>query len=126
MAGEKILIVDDEPDLIYLLSFDVKKRGYQVVTASNGEEGLAKALAEKPDLILFDIKMPKMDGFTFVRHLRKNSEMRSIPLVALTSYEPMREMFEIEGVSEYFVKSAAVDGLFEAIARLLSDKQRNS
>lgn len=120
MAGGKILIVDDEADFAQLLAFDLKKRGYQVATASNGEEGLAKIKTEKPGLVLFDIKMPKMDGYTFVKAVRKDPATAALPMMALTSYEPMRDMFEMEGVNGYFVKAARMDGLFEAIAKHLN------
>ena len=118
MAGGKILIVDDEIDFAQLLVFDIKKRGYEVITATNGEEGLAKIRSEKPRLIIFDIKMPKMDGYTFVKHIKKDPELSSIPLIALTSYD-MKDMFEIEGVRDYFLKSPKMDSLFDTIARYL-------
>jgi CheY-like chemotaxis protein len=119
MAGKKILLVDDDQDFAQLLEFDFKKRGYQVVTANNGEEGLAKAAAEKPNLIILDIKMPKMDGYTFVRRLKKDAETKDVPLVVLTSYEPMKDMFQLEGVSDYFVKSANMDNLMKTVEKYL-------
>ncbi len=122
MAGEKILLIDDETDFIQLLALDIKKKGYQVVTAGNGEEGLEKARSEKPDVIIFDIKMPKMDGYTFVRYIRKDPDLSPIPLIALTSYD-MRDVFEMEGVNDYFLKSEKVDVLFEAIARCCSERK---
>ncbi|MBI4115535.1 MAG: response regulator [Candidatus Omnitrophica bacterium] len=119
MAKRKILVVDDEPDFVKLLAFDLKKQGYEVVTAGDGEEGLEKIGSENPDLVIFDIKMPKMEGYTFVRNLRKNAERSSIPLIALTGYDSMRDMFEIEGVKEYFIKSTQTDSLLQAIKRYL-------
>ncbi|MBI4550574.1 MAG: response regulator [Candidatus Omnitrophica bacterium] len=118
MTQKRILLVDDEPDLAQLLAYDLKKRGYAVILARDGEEGLAKAQAEKPDLIIFDIKMPKIDGYTFVKTLRKASALAGTPLIALTSYD-MKDMFEIEGVKDYFLKAPKMDGLFEALARHL-------
>ncbi|MDP3920277.1 MAG: response regulator [Candidatus Omnitrophota bacterium] len=119
MAGNKILVVDDDQDFVQLLEFDLKKKGYTVVTALNGEEGLEKVAQEKPELIMCDIKMPKMDGYTFVRRLKKEPETKDIPLIILTSYEPMKDMFELEGVKDYFVKSVNMDGLFETIEKNL-------
>lgn len=119
MAGKKILIVDDEPDFAQLLVFDMKKRGFDVATAANGEEGLRKIAEIKPDLIVFDIKMPKMDGYSFVKNVKKDPEMKNVPMIALTSFEPMREMFEMEGVNDYFVKSARMEALFTAINKHL-------
>lgn len=119
MSGKKILLVDDDQDFAQLLEFDFKKRGYQVVTANNGEDGLSKAVSEKPNLIILDIKMPKMDGYTFVRRLKKDAETKDLPLVVLTSYEPMKDMFQLEGVSDYFVKSANMDNLIKTVEKHL-------
>ena len=116
MAG-KILFVDDDQDFLQLLEYDFKKKGYQVITAPNGEEGLAIAASQKPALIILDIKMPKMDGYTFVRRLKKDSDMKDIPLIVLTSYEPMKDMFQLEGVSDYFVKSANMENLIKAVEK---------
>lgn len=123
MAGEKILIVDDEPDFSQLLLFDLKKRGYEIVTALNGEEGLTKVESEKPRLIIFDIKMPKMDGYTFAKQVKRRPEFSGIPMIALSSYD-MRDLFEIEGVVDYFVKGTKLDSLFDTVDRYLSPGER--
>lgn len=122
MSGNKVLVVDDDHDFSQLLAFDLKKRGYVVVSAGNGEEGLEKVKSEKPDLIVLDIKMPKMDGYTFVRRLKKDEENKDIPVVVLTSYEPMKDMFQLEGVKDYFVKSVDMHGLMAAIDSYLKDE----
>lgn len=119
MPGNKILVVDDDQDFLQLLEFDLKKHGYQVITAPDGEEGLKKAKLDKPELILLDIKMPKMDGYTFVRRLKKEADTRTIPLIVLTSYEPMKDMFKLEGVEDYFVKSVNMEGLVKTIEKNL-------
>ena len=120
MAAQKILIVDDDPDFKQLLIFDLKREGYETVTAANGEEGLAKVNSEKPNLIILDIKMPKVDGYTFVRRLNKECEIKDIPIIVLTSYEPMKEMFKLEGVKDYFVKSADMRTLMAAVKKYSS------
>ena len=126
MAGEKILLVDDDRDFSQLLEFDLKKKGYQVARAFNGEEGLEKMKTEKPALIVLDIKMPKMDGYTFVRRIKKEPENKDTPLIVLTSYEPMKDMFQLEGVSDYFVKSANMEGLLKAIGKYLNPEKKSS
>ena len=78
MAGSKILLIDDDQDFVQLLEYDLKKHGYQVTPASNGEEGLDKLKTDKPELIILDIKMPKMDGYTFVRRVKKDSDTYSL------------------------------------------------
>jgi CheY-like chemotaxis protein len=119
MSHQKILVVDDDPDFVQLLEFDLKKHGYNVVTALNGQEGLDKVKSEGPDLIMLDIKMPKVDGYTFVRHLKKDGGTKEIPVIVLTSYEPMKDMFQLEGVKDYFVKSANMEGLLKTIEKHL-------
>jgi DNA-binding response OmpR family regulator len=119
----KLLLVDDDVDFAQLMEFDLKKHGYEVVVAHNGEEGLDKALAENPALIMLDIKMPKMDGYTFVRRLKKNASTKDIPLIVLTSYEPMKDMFQLEGVQDYVVKSVNMESLLASIERNLKRTQ---
>jgi len=77
----KILTVDDEPDVRRLIQVKLKKAGFEVVTAVDGEDGVAQALAENPDLILMDVMMPKMDGYTAVEKIK--SEMDPAPLVLM-------------------------------------------
>lgn len=126
MSNQKILVVDDDQDFRQLIVFDLKKRGYNVVTASDGEEGLQKVTTEKPNLVLVDIKMPKMDGFTFVRKLKKEEGMERLPVIVLTSFEPMKDMFKMEGVGDYFVKSANMEGLAKTIETHLKGKDPSS
>ena len=124
MPGEKILLVDDDQDFAQLLEFDLRKKGYNVARAGNGEEGLEKVKTENPALIILDIKMPKMDGYTFVRRLKKEPDSKGIPVIVLTSYEPMKDMFQLEGVSDYFVKSANMEALLKVVEKYLkSDKK---
>lgn len=125
MSVYKILIVDDEPDLARLLAIALRKKGYETVLAGNGEEGLAKIKSERPHLVIFDIKMPRMDGYTFVRAVRKDAESAAIPLIALTSYD-MKDIFAMEGVNHYFMKAVQMDDLFLALEKLLPAKQEAS
>ncbi len=115
----KIMVVDDDPDFLETIKYDLEKEGYQVVLVLSGEEGLKKIPLENPHLILVDIKMPRMDGYTFVRHLKKDEDMSKIPVIVLTSYEPMKEIFEQEGVTDYFVKSVNTGSLFQTIRKRL-------
>jgi len=81
----KILIVDDEPDIIQFIEYNLKKEGFQVVSAANGIEGLEKAKAEMPDLILMDIMMPEMDGVEVCRNLRMNPDFNNTVIAFLTA-----------------------------------------
>ena len=122
MIGDVILVIDDDTDFSELLEIALKHRKYEVVTEKNGEEGLKKAELIHPRLILLDIKMPKMDGFTFVQHLKKNDKIKDIPVIILTGFEPMRDMFQLEGVAGYFVKTSDKKILFQALEKLLERK----
>lgn len=72
MSKNKILLVDDEPDILEFLSYNLRKEGYEVETAVNGVEGVRKAKIIKPDLILLDIMMPEMDGIEACNQIKKN------------------------------------------------------
>lgn len=87
MEDKKILIVDDEPDILEILSYNLKKEGFQVETASNGEEGLKKAKANLPDLIILDIMMPQMDGVEVCRNIRSQKEFDNTLIAFLTARE---------------------------------------
>ena len=81
----KILVVDDEAELVEMLRMRLEANGYEVVTAYDGEDGLAQAEKEKPDLILLDIMMPKMDGLVVLSRLKSNLETNFIPVIMLTA-----------------------------------------
>ncbi len=92
---QKILIVDDEPDIRELIEYNLKKEGYQVYTASNGQEGVTEAKRVLPDLIILDIMMPKMDGIEACRILRTMNEFKNTFMVFLTARS--EEYSEIAG-----------------------------
>jgi len=83
----KILVVDDEPDILDFLRYNLVKEGYHVVTASNGEEGVLMAQQEKPGLVILDIMMPKMDGVEVCRNLRSKPEFDKTLIIFLTARE---------------------------------------
>ncbi|MEX0806270.1 MAG: response regulator [Candidatus Binatia bacterium] len=82
---KKVLIVEDHPDMRELLSWQIELMGYVPISAKHGKEGLEKAIAEKPELILMDIMMPGMDGWEAARTLRANPETKDIPILAATA-----------------------------------------
>lgn len=87
MEGKKILIVDDEPDILEILSYNLRKEGYLVETANNGEEGLKKAAEVMPDLIILDIMMPQMDGVEVCRNIRNQRAFDNTLIAFLTARE---------------------------------------
>ena len=82
----RILIIEDNEHNLYLETFILQKNGHQVIQARNGEAGIALAAQMAPDLILLDIQLPGMDGYTVAQHLRKNPRIANIPIIAVTSY----------------------------------------
>src|SRR5688500_3812126 len=84
-TDQKILLVDDEPDILEFLSYNLKKEGYQVYTAGTGEEGIALAKKELPHLVLLDVMMPGVDGIEVCRELRAAPGMDSVVIAFLTA-----------------------------------------
>lgn len=82
---KKILIIDDEPDILEFLSYNFRKNHFSVFTATDGREGLEKIQHEKPELIISDILMPRMDGIEMCNEIKKTDEFREIPLIFLTA-----------------------------------------
>src|ERR1035437_4633893 len=124
----KILIVDDEPDILEFLSYNLKKEGYLVFTASNGEKALEKAKEFLPHLILLDVMMPKMDGMATFEELKKIPELESCIIAFLTARS--EEYSEIAGFSvgadDYITKPIRPKVLIARIQALLkrfSNKQ---
>jgi two-component system alkaline phosphatase synthesis response regulator PhoP len=100
----KILLVDDDVDLVKVMSGALESKAYEVIVAYNGREGLERARKEKPDLVVLDILMPIADGFTFASEFRKDPSLAKIPVLALTSFsESLGQPFPFE-VTEYIVK----------------------
>lgn len=102
---KKILVVDDEQDIVELLKYNLTKEGYAVLTARNGEEALEK-VKSKPDLLLLDVMMPQMDGHEVVRRLKRNVATANIPLIFLTAKGmELDEVVGLElGAEDYLVK----------------------
>lgn len=84
MSKEKILVVDDNPDMVEVISEIFIHRGFQVVTAGNGQEALAKVYQERPDLVLLDVMMPMLDGYEICRTLKSVEETKNIPVIFAT------------------------------------------
>ena len=82
----KILIIDDDPDFVEATKLVLESKPYEVITAADGSEGIAKAKKEKPDLIILDIIMPVKDGFNAAEELKKDPELKKTPVIMLTSF----------------------------------------
>ncbi len=102
----KILVIDDEPEILELTGKFLRNHGYKVFTALDAKEGLDKVNREKPDLILLDIIMPHKDGFTLLRELQANDSTRQIPVIILSAKGESKSIIEAQqlGALDYFIK----------------------
>lgn len=118
MAQEKVLVVEDDREIVKLLKYNLEKQGYRVLVAGDGEAGLALARKEKPELVLLDAMMPKLDGFEMLKLLRKES---SAPVLMLTARrEEMDRVLGLElGADDYVVKPFGVRELLARVKALL-------
>lgn len=121
---ERILIVDDDPWILRMISALLDKRGYEVITASDGEEGLEKAVRVRPDLLITDVMMPKMDGWELVRALRARAELAFTPvlfLTALSSEDDRIRGFRL-GADDYLPKPFRFEELDLRVQKALERK----
>jgi DNA-binding response OmpR family regulator len=118
----KILIAEDEPDIRELVAFTLRFAGHEVVAASNGEEAVQLATREFPDLILMDVRMPRMTGYDACRVLKANLELKDIPVVFLSAKGQDAEIQTgLEaGAEEYLLKPFAPDQLTDRVRAILS------
>ena len=117
---KKILLIDDDPEILELTKERLLANDREVVTASNGDDGHRLALAEKPDLIIVDIKMPGLDGYSLVKNLKHEEDAKNIPVIVLTAFPNMRELFAVEGVRNYLVKPFKAEELLQKVEDCLS------
>ncbi len=122
MNKPRLLIVDDDPRYLELLKFTFDGSGIEVVSISDPQEVLAKAISEKPDLIISDISMPELDGFSLALALRANPATSAIPLMFLTARGQHMDRYEghLVGAVEYLTKPFSPVDLVETVERLLT------
>ena len=121
MAKLKILAVDDEPNILLSLEFILEEEGYDVYTARDGDEALEVARAERPDLILLDVAMPRKDGYEVCRPLREHPDLSSVKVVMLTAKgQPLEKKKGAEvGADLYVTKPFGAAELLEKIRAVL-------
>lgn len=121
MRKFKILVIDDEPIIHDIVSFMVKSRGYKVMSSPNGEDGLAKARDESPDLILLDIMMPGMRGHDVCMRLKSDRDTKRIPIVMITGESDRNAILKAReiGADDYIVKPFTLATLTERMDKYL-------
>jgi len=123
MASRKILLVDDSETVLQMEQMILAKSSYELILARDGEEGVAKALATQPDLILMDVVMPKMNGFEAMKQLSEKAQTRSVPIVMVTSKaeaESMEAGYQ-NGCSDYIIKPIDQLELMMKVKNLLGE-----
>jgi twitching motility two-component system response regulator PilH len=118
MPAKKVLIVDDSPTDRHFLTATLTSKGYQCVTAENGEQGIAMSKAERPDLILMDVVMPGIDGYKATRTITRDEATKHIPVILCTSknQETDRVWGLRQGAKEFLVKPVDARELIAAVA----------
>jgi DNA-binding response OmpR family regulator len=121
----KILVVDDEPNIVQTLQDRLEMNEYQVVTAGNGREGLEKVEQEKPDVILLDVIMPIMDGHEMLEMLRKQPGGRDVSVIMLTARSQTQDIARANacGIDDYIVKPFDLSELLEKIESVVEQRK---
>ena len=125
---EKVLIIEDHPDMRELLTWQIELMGYLPIAARRGKDGVEKALSEKPKLIIMDIMMPGMDGWQATREIRANAETKNIPILAATALFRDADLKSCidAGCDGYIVKPFTFQELQGKVRELIPAADRNS
>ncbi len=124
MSKRRILIVEDNMDTYELVRFILEKNGFDTFLAMNGRDGFHAASKQKPDLIIMDLSMPEMDGWTATRLIKSNDQTSSIPLIALTAHvlPGDRQRAMDSGCDDYITKPMDLRELVEAVERWVGNR----
>ena len=117
----KILYVEDNPDNVYMLTRRLKKKGFELIIAGDGQEGIDKAIEENPDLILMDLSLPTMDGWTATAKIKKIEKVKDIPIIALSAHAmpEHRDRALKAGCSDYDTKPVDIKRLLNKMGQYI-------
>jgi DNA-binding response OmpR family regulator len=122
----RVLVVDDDPDILSLMEEALSFHGYQVDTASHGQAALDRIGEVRPDLMLLDIRMPEMDGYDVIRHLKADQATRDIPIVVITASPVDKERDRVRvlgmGADQYVTKPLSIEGLILEIKKAIAER----
>jgi DNA-binding response OmpR family regulator len=123
--AKKILVADDEPEIVLAVAMLLKSRGYEVVTGEDGIQATQIAIKEKPDLIILDISMPAGDGHTVCQRLRSSPQTAGIPILFLTARDTVKDMKQAmeEGAAGYMTKPYQPKELLDKVKELIEIKE---
>lgn len=119
---KKILVIDDEEDILKLLKIRLEQESFNIITASDGDVGVKAAEQEVPDLIILDIMMPKMDGYSCLKEIRGLPKTKDIPVLMLSGKEEekVRDLFAFQKISGYIEKPFELDDIVTKIKEILN------
>ena len=119
----RILAVDDEPNIVRLIQVNLERQGYQVETASNGAQALAKIKANRPDILVSDVMMPEMDGFELLANVRRDPTLVDLPVIMLTAKTSDKDVMEgyKRGTDMYLTKPFNPQELIQFVRRILTE-----
>jgi len=120
MIKKRVLVVDDEDDFLNLMHFFLTLEGYEVETVTDGIQAIQAVGRDKPDLILLDVIMPKMDGLSALKHLREKDDTRDIPVIMLSILEEGKDESRHLNIADYLVKPFSTDTLIQKIRTTLA------
>jgi len=122
--GKKIFIVDDETELVHMAKRKLERNGYEVNVAYNGEEALHKVHEEDFDLIVTDVVMPVMDGFTFYKNLKDSEKTAHVPVIVLTARSNLEGSFQALGVADFLSKPFDGERLLNKVAQVVAQPRK--
>jgi CheY-like chemotaxis protein len=117
--AKSILIVDDEYVVVEISKRRLEERGYEVYTAGNGNEAFLSLKTKIPDLILLDVQMPQMNGYSFIMEKVKIPEYANIPVVVLTAYNEIEPLFQRHGVKAYLLKPLKLQDVINKVIEIV-------
>ena len=122
---DHLLIIEDNPQNLYMMRFLLEKNGFSVIGAADGQQGIAEALRQRPQAILLDIQLPGMDGYAVAEALKRHPSLVNIPIIAVTSYAMVgdRERILAAGATGYIEKPIDPDTFVSEIVNHLRDSQ---
>lgn len=117
----RILVVDDEPDLVRLMQFRLEREGWEVVTAGDGQAALSSAMGDKPDLVVLDIMMPLLDGLEVLRQIRSHRATSKLPVIMLTAKTDLKSVDTARDlwIADYIMKPFDPEKLVQKVRKAL-------
>ena len=122
MAEQKrVLIIDDEPDILKVIVFRLKKAGYEIIVSDNGKDGIDCAKKQRPDLILLDLYLPVIDGYEVCKRIKSDQDLKKIPIIFITASQAaeVKDKMQSSGADDYIIKPFEPAELLQKIEKYI-------